>query len=57
VGSIGVIALVWGGIVLITANGDDGQIQVAKDIVLYAIIGVVVAYMANLLTGLIWSIV
>jgi hypothetical protein len=57
VGSVGVIALVWGGIMLITANGDDGQIQNAKDVVLYAVIGVVVAYMANLLIGLLWAVV
>jgi hypothetical protein len=55
VGSVGVIAVVWSGIMLITANGDDAQIQNAKDVVLYAVIGVVVAYMANLLVGLLWS--
>jgi glyceraldehyde 3-phosphate dehydrogenase len=28
-----------------------------KDVVLYAVIGVVVAYMANLLIGLLWAVV
>jgi len=45
-GVIAVIMLIVGGIKFTTSNGDSGQIKSAKDTILYAIIGLVVALLA-----------
>ncbi len=45
-GVIAVIAIIAGGIRYATANGDASRIKQAKDTILYAVIGLVVAIMA-----------
>lgn len=45
-GMIAVIMIVIGGIRYTTSNGDSGQIKSAKDTILYAVIGLVVAILA-----------
>ena len=45
-GSIAVIMIVIGGIRYTTSNGDASQTKAAKDTILYAVIGLVVAIMA-----------
>jgi hypothetical protein len=45
-GIIAVIMIIIGGIRYTTSNGDSNQIKSAKDTVLYAVIGVIVAIMA-----------
>ena len=46
VGSVSVIMLIVGGIMYASASGDQGRIKTAKDTVLYAVIGLVVAILA-----------
>ena len=47
IGAIAVIAIIIGGIRYTTSNGDQGQIKSAKDTIMYACIGLVVAIMAG----------
>lgn len=46
IGMIAVIMIVIGGIRYATSGGDSSQIQAAKNTVLYAVVGLVVAIMA-----------
>jgi hypothetical protein len=46
VGAIAVIMLVIGGLKYVTSNGDQNAITSAKQTILYAIIGIVVAFLA-----------
>ena len=46
IGAIAVIAIIIGGIRYVTSNGDSGATKSAKDTVLYAVIGLVVAILA-----------
>lgn len=45
-GAIAVIMIIIGGIRYATSNGDSSQTKAAKDTILYAVIGLVVAIMA-----------
>jgi hypothetical protein len=45
-GIVAVIAIIIGGIRYTTSGGDQGQIKSAKDTILYAVVGLVVAIMA-----------
>jgi hypothetical protein len=45
-GAIAVIMIIIGGIRYATSNGDAGQTKAAKDTILYAVIGLVVAILA-----------
>ena len=45
-GAIAVVMIVIGGIRYSTSNGDSGSIKSAKDTILYAVIGLIVAIMA-----------
>lgn len=46
VGVIAVIAIIIGGIRYVTANGDANQVKSAKNTVLYAVIGLIMALMS-----------
>lgn len=46
-GAIGVIVIIIGGLKYVTSDGDAGKIKQAKDTILYAVIGIVVALMAG----------
>ncbi len=46
IGTIAVIAIIIGGIKYTTSNGDASSIKSAKDTILYAVIGLIVAIMA-----------
>ena len=46
VGAISVIMIIVGGLRYVISNGDSKQISAAKDTILYAVIGVVVAIAA-----------
>ena len=46
VGAVAVIMLVVGGFKYVTSNGDQNAIASAKNTILYAIIGIVVAFLA-----------
>lgn len=45
-GAIAVIAIIIGGIRYTTSNGDQGQLKQAKDTILYAVVGLIVAILA-----------
>lgn len=47
IGAIAVIVIVVGGIKYATADGDSGKIASAKNTILYAVVGLVVALLAN----------
>jgi hypothetical protein len=49
-GIVAVIAIIIGGIRYASANGDSGQIQAAKNTILYAVVGLVVIIMAAAIT-------
>lgn len=51
IGGISVIYIILGGLRYVTSAGDPASIKSAKDTVLYAIIGVVVAILARLIVG------
>ena len=46
IGAIAVIMLIIGGIRYTTSNGDQSNVKAAKDTILYAIVGIVVAILA-----------
>lgn len=46
IGAIAVIMIIIGGIRYVTSNGDASQTKAAKDTIMYAVIGVVVAILA-----------
>ncbi len=46
VGAVAVIMLVIGGLRYVTSNGDQNAVSGAKNTILYAIIGIVVAFLA-----------
>jgi hypothetical protein len=45
-GAIAVVMIIIGGIRYATSNGDSSQIKTAKDTILYAVIGLIVAILA-----------
>ena len=49
-GIVAVIMIIIGGIRYATANGDSGQIQSAKNTILYSVVGLVVIIMAAAIT-------
>lgn len=50
VGVISVIAIIIGGIRYATANGDQGHVTQGKNIVLYAVVGLIIALIAYAIT-------
>lgn len=46
VGIVAVISIIIGGIMYTTSNGDQGNVKKAKDTIMYAVIGLVVAILA-----------
>lgn len=46
VGAVSVIMIIIGGLKYVASNGDSNQIQSAKNTILYAVIGIVVALLA-----------
>jgi heme/copper-type cytochrome/quinol oxidase subunit 2 len=51
VGIAAVISLIVGGIMYATSGGDSNMVTKAKNIILYAVIGIVVTIMAFAITG------
>jgi hypothetical protein len=54
-GVIAVIMIIIGGIRYTTSNGDSSQIKSAKDTVLYAVVGLVIAIMAYAIVNFVVS--
>ena len=55
VGALSVIMLIWGGIRYTTSAGDSNKVQAAKNTVLYAIVGLVVAILAYAIVNMVMS--
>ena len=51
------VAIVWGGYRMITSNGNDETFKTGKQILTYAVIGLVLVIIANTIIFLISSIV
>lgn len=56
-GAVAVIFIVVGAFGYITANGDPGKLQKAKTTILYALIGLVIVALAEVLTAFISNLV
>ena len=54
-GAVALIFVVYGGIAYITSSGDPGKVKKAKDIILYALIGLVVVALAEAITAFVFS--
>lgn len=46
VGAVAVIMLIIGGLLYVTSNGDSKRVEGAKNTILYAIVGIIVAVLA-----------
>lgn len=46
IGALAVVMIIWGGIAYTTSAGDAGRVKKAKDTIMYAIIGLIVAFLA-----------
>jgi hypothetical protein len=46
VGAVSVLSIIIGGILYVTSSGDSGNVTKAKNTILYAIVGLVVAFLA-----------
>lgn len=55
VGIVAVIMIIAGGFKYITSSGDSGNIQSAKNTIIYALIGLVIAVSAKVITGFVLS--
>jgi hypothetical protein len=55
-GGLVIIMFIWAGITFLTAQGDPSKIGTAKKIVIWAIIGIVVAFVAFSATGIVKDI-
>ena len=53
VGALSVIMLIWGGIRYTTSAGDSDKVQAAKNTVLYAIVGLVIAILAYAIVNMV----
>jgi hypothetical protein len=55
-GTVAVIAIIWGAYLFVTAGGDTQKIAAAKNAVIWAIIGMIVAVMASGIIDLVKSL-
>ncbi|HEX7259507.1 MAG TPA: hypothetical protein VF272_01085 [Candidatus Saccharimonadia bacterium] len=51
IGAVAVLIMIMGGIRYITSTGDAKRIQAAKDTILYAVLGLIVAILARAIVG------
>lgn len=51
VGVVAVVMIIVGGFKYITSSGDSSNVQSAKNTILYAIVGLVIVAMAQVITG------
>jgi predicted DNA repair protein MutK len=54
---VGVIALTWAGFMFVTANGEPEKMNKAKMMVVYALIGILLATLSRGIVGLIRGVV
>lgn len=51
VGAVSVIMLIWGGFKYITSGGDSGGVTAAKNTILYAIVGLVIVALSQVIVN------
>lgn len=56
-GAYALIAIIWGAYQYLTAYGNEEKAQKGKSIVLYAVIGVVIAVLAWIFVNAVWYII
>ena len=54
-GALAVIMIIYGGIRYITAHGDEKQVKVAKDTIVYSVVGLIIAIIAYALVTFIFN--
>lgn len=54
-GALAVIMIIYGGIRYITAHGDEKQVKVAKDTIVYSVAGLIIAILAYALVTFIFD--
>lgn len=54
-GALAVIMIIYGGIRYITAHGDEKQVKVAKDTIVYSVAGLIIAILAYALVTFIFG--
>lgn len=54
-GALAVIMIIYGGIRYITAHGDEKQVKVAKDTIVYSVVGLIIAIIAYALVTFIFD--
>ena len=54
-GALAVIMIIYGGIRYITAHGDEKQVKVAKDTIVYSVVGLIIAILAYALVTFIFD--
>ncbi len=54
-GALAVIMIIYGGIRYITAHGDEKQVKVAKDTIVYSVAGLIIAILAYALVTFIFN--
>lgn len=55
VGIVAVIMIIWGGFKYITSGGDSGNIGTAKNTILFAIVGLIIVAMAQIIVRFVLS--
>lgn len=53
--ALAVIMIIYGGIRYITAHGDEKQVKVAKDTIVYSVVGLIIAIIAYALVTFIFN--
>lgn len=53
IGVIALAVLIWGGVLYIISIGDDGRINTAKKIIIYAIVGLIVIGLSALIVNVV----
>lgn len=57
VGVVAVVFLIYGGIGYMTSSGDPGKVKKAKDTIMYALIGIIIVAIAEVITGFVSNLI
>jgi len=55
VGAISVLVIIVGGLIYITSSGDSGRITMAKHTIMYAVVGVVISFLAYAIVNFVFD--
>jgi uncharacterized BrkB/YihY/UPF0761 family membrane protein len=57
IGSLAVIMIIWSGILFLLSGGDPSRVKKAKDALLWAVVGIVIAILASAIIATIKGII